>query len=114
MPRYLVTIALSGRSPSDIKKKVSTAFGPSVAMRSSVTAVGELPIYDLCRSNDHFGCVHWTDEDLVARLKELKTKATPELLDSIKSTYACRHVADRMIETGWEIIDEAIADSTLT
>lgn len=115
MPEYSVTIALDGRNRSDIKKKPSTALGPSAAMRSKIAGAGELPSYpDSCRTNDHFGCVHWTDEDLVTRLKELKVKATPELLDSIKSTYAVRHVADRMIERGWGVIEEAIADAIPT
>src|SRR5436190_23675012 len=111
MPEYSVTITLKGQNRSEIKKRLLVAFGISISSQASITGLDQLPNYhEACRANGHFGCVHWTDADLVARLKELHIPATMEMLDSIKSSYALRHIADRMIETGWESIERAISD----
>ena len=112
MPEYSVTITLRGRDRLDIKKQLRTAFSASVAEQSKIAGLDELlNYYESCQANDHFGCVHWTDEDLVTKLEELHVQATPGMLDSIKSSYDLRHIADRMIETGWKAIEQAIVDA---
>jgi hypothetical protein len=112
MPEYFVRIALSGKSPSDIRKQLRAAFGASVAKQSRIDLSGILPdFFAACQANDHFGCVHWTDEDLVTRLRELKIHVTPEMIDSIKSSRTIRHIPDRMIEHGWEAIEQAITEA---
>src|SRR5579872_417797 len=106
MREYSVTITLAGRNRSDIKRRLRSALGASVAEQCKfVTPEQLLSYYEQCEANDHFGCVHWAEEDLITKLKELNIKATPERIDDIKSTYAIRHIADRMIERGWEVIE---------
>src|SRR5262245_29803547 len=111
MPDYFVRITLKAQNASEVRKELRATFGASVAKEANVALSTELPdYYQACEANDHFGCVHWSEEDLLSRLEELKIEATPEILDDIKSSYAVRHIADRMIEHGWEAIEQAIAE----
>jgi hypothetical protein len=88
------------------------AFGAEVVEQSKFIDADELlDCYELCQQGSHFGCVHWADADLVATLKEHRIKPTPETIDDIKSTCRIRHIAHRMIETGWEVIEQAILDA---
>lgn len=112
MPDYLVKITLRGESPLEVKKQLRSAFGASVARRSKVTFPDRLPeYYEACRANDHFGCVHWTEDDIENKLRELEIPITPAMIDDIKSSYAVRHIEDRMIERGWEAIVEGIGEA---
>lgn len=99
MPEYLVMITLSSKNESEVRKQVYAAFGAAVAEGASVALSTELPnYYQACEANDHFGRVHWTDEDLLTKLTELKIEPTPGIIEDVKSSYAVRHIADRMIE----------------
>ena len=72
------------------------------------------PDYDAAfRENGHFGCVHWTDQDLRNKFDELRIGFTPAALDAVKCTHTLRHIDDRMIELGWNLIELAILDTTL-
>ena len=112
MSEYFVRITVNGTSPSHVRKQLRAAFGASVAKQSRIDLSGELPdFFAACQADDHFGCVHWTDEDLVTRLGELQIQASPEMIDSIKSSRAVRHIADHMIEHGWDAIEMAISEA---
>jgi hypothetical protein len=112
MPDYLVLITLSGKNESDVREQVHAAFGAAVAEEVSIAlSTGSSNYYQACEANDHFGCVHWTDEDLFTKLTELEIEPTPKIIEDVKSSHALRHIADRMIEQGWYSIEQAIAEA---
>lgn len=62
--------------------------------------------------NGHFGCVHWTEADVEQAIEEVagKLEVTDENVQRVLSSYAARHIADRMIELGWEILHTAVRE----
>lgn len=107
MSEYSVTIKLSGRNPVQIVRKLEAAFGRVVAQDAKIVGWGQPNYYDdPCRAMGHFGCVHWTDEDVESRFEELDVPITPKLLEGVKDRI--RHIDDGMTEVGWEAIESAI------
>lgn len=107
MPGYSVTIRLSGRNPVEIVRKIEAAFGNIVAQEAKIADWGQPNYYDdPCRAMGHFGCIHWTDNDVESKFKELNIPITPELLNDVKDRI--RHIDDGMTEVGWEVIGSAI------
>jgi len=112
MSNYFVTVRLSGQTQSQIKDRLRAAFGSAVAQGAQIVNMRTVPdYYEACRANSHFGCVHWTDEDIKSRLKDLRVPKTPQIVNAAKSSYALRHIGDRMVELGWEVIEEAILEA---
>jgi hypothetical protein len=110
MPEYSVTIKLSGSNPVQIVRKIEAAFGNIVALEAKIAGWGQPNYYDdPCRAMGHFGCVHWTDEDVEGRFQELDVPITPTLLKGVKDKI--RHIDDGMTEVGWEVIESAILDA---
>jgi hypothetical protein len=109
MRSYLVTIKVAD-SRKKINDRLAAAFGTSTAQKAHIIEADEIVADEFCRINKHFGCVHWTDEDLHAKLKELEVPITPELMSILKTGYSLRHINERMIETGWDVIEESILD----
>jgi len=60
--------------------------------------------------NQVWGRAAWCDEDIEQALKERNIEPTPELIGAIANTWYCRHIADSMVERGWENIGFAIDD----
>jgi hypothetical protein len=113
MPEYSVKITLSGRSRPEIQRILRNRLGRAVAQQARIVRADTPPEYDaVCLENGHLGCVHWTDEDIRNKLEELGIGVTPSILDAAKCTYALRHIDDRMIELGWDLIELAIRDTT--
>ncbi len=109
MPDYSVTIRLEGWTRSQVAKKLRSAFGSVVAKEAQVaTAHTRFDCDAACRANNHFGCVHWTDKDLRGAFRDLKIPMTSRTVDAAKGSYSLQHISDRMVELGWEIIEEAI------
>jgi hypothetical protein len=112
MSNFAVTITLQGSTREEIRSKLQLALGSVVARTAKIAKARVVLNYDeACRANEHFGCVHWTDEDVRSKAEELNLTLTEEMLDSVRSTYALRHIDDRMIEQGWEVITQAIFDA---
>ncbi len=112
MPNYSVIITMQGNTRREIRNRLQTALGSTIAQDAQIMEPGVLlSCHEACRVNDHFGCVHWTDEDLRTKLRELKVPITTEMLDSMRASYALQHIDDRMIELGWEVITQAIFDT---
>jgi hypothetical protein len=112
MPNYSVVIKLKNQTKMGIESKLRAAFEDKSVEELHIIEAGMLlDCYYTCRSNNHFGCVHWTDEDLQSKFRELGIPVSEEILDVVKSSYLLRHIDDRMIELGWEIIEEAIVDA---
>jgi hypothetical protein len=114
MTNYSVIINVAGKSKKQIKDGLVAAFGDAIGREAEIVRVGEKIVsYDECRVLGHFGCVHWTDEDLNLKLEELNFAATPQLVTALKSGYVLRHIDDRMIERGWEVIEQAILETEI-
>jgi hypothetical protein len=112
MPNYSVTIRLPGHSRSQISSKLRAAFGNALAQEAQIVNIRTPPdYYEACQANNHFGCVHWTDEDINSKLRDLKIPQTLQIVDAAKNSYALRHIGDRMVEFGWEVIEEAILEA---
>jgi hypothetical protein len=110
MADYSVTIKVSGSSASHVHHHLQTAFGTAVARQAVITTWGSHDLYhDHCRELGHFGCVHWTDDDIESRCRELGIPATPELLKEVKAR--TNHIDDGMTELGWEVIESAILEA---
>jgi hypothetical protein len=109
MSDYSVTVNLPGFTRTQIRRKLQTAFGAAAVQEAQIVSAETLPdYYEACRGNRHFGCVHWTDEDVKIKLRDLKLPTTLQIIEAAKSSYALRHISDRMVELGWEVIEEAI------
>lgn len=107
MPRYCVFIELSGHTAGQVAGKVQSAFGHKVAKGAKIIpSVHADLLWDPCRNRGHFGCVHWTDDDVVSRFEELGVPATQDRLREVKTRI--RHIDDGMTELGWEVIESAI------
>jgi hypothetical protein len=114
MRSYSVMIELSGVSKKQIKSRLKATFGSEIARGARVTQAGEIAeSFETCRALGHFGCVHWTDEDLKARLEELNVPVTAEVLSKLKVSYSVRHIDDMMVERGWEVIEDSILDAKI-
>lgn len=110
MPDYSVTIKLRGSSPSHVHRQLRSSFGTAVARQAVITSWGYANLYhDQCRELGHFGCVHWTDDDIESRCLELGIPADPELLKQVKASTS--HIEDGMTELGWEVIESAILEA---
>ncbi len=111
MLNYSVVITLKNNTAKEIEDKLRASFGDGIVDEIHVSESGtSAACYNACKANNHFGCVHWTDEDLQNKFHELKVSITAEVLHTVKSSYLLRHIDDRMVELGWEIIEEAIGD----
>lgn len=112
MSEYSVIVRLQGFTRAQIKRQLRTTFGSAVEREAQIIKIGTPPDYhEACRANNHFGCVHWTDEDIEAKLKDLKIPKTLQIVRVAKNSYALRHISDRMIEHGWEVIEQAILEA---
>jgi transcription elongation factor Elf1 len=60
-----------------------------------------------------FGIVSWTNNDIITALENAGTDPTPENIEAVREHYCVRHIDERMTETGWAVIEEAISDLRL-
>jgi hypothetical protein len=58
-----------------------------------------------------FGIVCWCDADIEEELEQLNIPATPQLVTWVRN-YVKGEIEDRMTETGWSFINEAIHNIT--
>jgi hypothetical protein len=62
------------------------------------------------RSLDNvFGIVMWSDTDIASQLREDGLPDTRENINTVRQSYHARHISDRMIEHGWEVLEEAVS-----
>ena len=62
----------------------------------------------LRNADDAFGIAWWTDEDIVSCLKQHDLPTTPDMIAAVRATYTCRHLADLMVEHGWDQLEDAV------
>ncbi len=54
-----------------------------------------------------WGIVIWCDEDIEEELNQLDIPVTPEMVNHVRN-YVKGEIEDRMTETGWQFINDAI------
>ena len=59
-------------------------------------------------NNGYYFIVRWCDNDIAEALGEYGVEATESNIEEVKMR--CRHIEDRMIESGWDVIESAIQD----
>jgi len=59
----------------------------------------------LRNSQDVFGLVWWSEADIASKLTERSVPATPDNISVLYESYSCRHIAERMIEQGWSLLE---------
>ena len=112
MSGYPVVIYVKNLTKREIQNRLRSAFGANISETPIVNNSGSVAAcYQTCTSAGHFGCVHWTDDDLQIKFKELGVPMTQQILDLVRSGYVLRHIDDRMVRAGWEVIKEAIVDA---
>ncbi len=84
------------------------ALGDSIVTARIFDANKLVGPHDMCRADGHFGCVHWTDEDLQSKFSELNIPMSAEALGAVKASRSMKRIDDRMVELGWDVIEEAI------
>lgn len=115
MTKYSVMVTIESPSRTYIEHQLRRAFGDTVVKSAQIAKSEAMTIcHEACRNSDHFGCVHWTEQDLRGKLKERGVPITSDVLDALRATYALRHIDDRMIESGWNAIEQAIEDAGLS
>ena len=112
MSAYLVVISIRNLTQREIQARLGAAFGANFYTEPVIKKSGTLSACNqTCISAAHFGCVHWTEDDLHRKFNKLGIPITKEALDHVKSSYLLRHIDDSMVEVGWEVIEQAIIDS---
>jgi hypothetical protein len=77
--------------------------------RGEVTA--ETLAQQLRSLDDVFGVAMWCDADIASQLRAEGIPDTSENIEAVRESHYARHISDRMIEHGWEILE--LAASTL-
>jgi hypothetical protein len=108
--RYSVIIELSSPTALEIAAKLQSAFGDEAARSAKIVPSAQVDLLrDWCDNIGHFGCVHWTTDDIISRFEELGVRVTQNRLQEVK--IRIRHIDDGMTELGWEVIESAIRDA---
>jgi hypothetical protein len=81
------------------------AFGEEV---DGIVIDNDLVVLAAATKDETWGRAAWSDVDIEERLKEQDIRPTKELVEEIRNTWYCRHIADSMVEEGWTNIDLAI------
>lgn len=82
---------LYGCTYFDLEDKISTLLAPYVDT-----------------NNGYYFIVRWCDDDIAEALREYGVEATESNIEEVKMR--CRRIEDRMIESGWDVIESAIQE----
>jgi len=61
-------------------------------------------------SEDVFGVVMWTDRDIGEELQQQDVPKTRENILAVRDSYHVRHIGDQMVDHGWSVLREAVAE----
>ncbi len=67
-------------------------------------------VAQLERSDDVFGVVMWSDDDIASQLREHAVTDTPENIRAVRESFHGRHIDDQLIEHGWGLLEEAVSE----
>ncbi|MGB7556090.1 MAG: hypothetical protein WBM04_17080 [Candidatus Korobacteraceae bacterium] len=64
----------------------------------------------LTSSENVFGVVMWSEDDIAWQLKEQAVPDTAENIRAVRESYYGRHIDDQMLEQGWGVLEEAVSE----
>lgn len=67
-------------------------------------------LVQLQNSEDVFGVVMWSNDDIASELREQSVPDTPKNVLAVRESYIGRHIDDRMVEHGWDVLKESVWD----
>ena len=65
-------------------------------------------VVQLRNSEDVFGMVMWSNDDIASQLREQGVPDTPENVWAVRESYIGRHIDDQMVEHGWGVLKESV------
>lgn len=81
----------------------------SLLKRQHTPVAGAL-VEQLRTSDDVFGVVMWSNDDIASQLTELGVPDTPENIRVVRESCKRRHIDDQMVEHGWSVLEESIRE----
>jgi len=67
-------------------------------------------VAQLRRSDDVFGVVMWSNDDIASQLREQSVPDTPENIRAVRESYIGRHIDDQMVGHGWCVLEESVRE----
>ena len=67
-------------------------------------------VAQLRSSDDVFGAVMWSNDDVAFQLREQGAPDTPENIRAVRESYIGRHIDDQIIEHGWGVLKESVSE----
>ena len=64
-------------------------------------------------SGDVFGVVMWCDGDIASQLNEQGVEDTVDRIRVVRESYLARHIDERMVEFGWDVLEQAVSELKL-
>jgi hypothetical protein len=67
---------------------------------------------DLKAAERVFGIAYWSDADIESALKSQEVTGGEANIAAVRESRQVRNIADRMVERGWEVLQEAASQLT--
>jgi hypothetical protein len=67
-------------------------------------------VVQLRNSEDVFGMVMWSNDDIASQLREQGVPDSPENVWAVRESYIGRHIDDQMVEHGWGVLKESVCE----
>jgi hypothetical protein len=77
-------------------------------LKSRRASTARLLAWQLKTAEDVFGVTMWADDDIRSKLQEYEVPDTPENVEKVRHSYYGRHIDDRMVECGWNVLEQGV------
>lgn len=77
-------------------------------LKSQRQSIARALAAQLRNAEDVFGLVWWSEADIASKLMERSVPATPDNITAVYESHCCRHIAERMTEQGWSLLEDAV------
>jgi hypothetical protein len=79
-------------------------------LKSRSGVIGRKLSTKLRTTEDVFGVVMWTDDDIKSLLEQKNLPSTRENIARVRASYFGRHIDDQMVEHGWEVLEQGVLE----
>ncbi len=79
-------------------------------LKEQPTSAAAILVAQLRRSDDVFGVVMWSNDDIASQLRQEGAADTPEDIWAVRESYIGRHIDDQMVEHGWCVLRESVSE----
>src|SRR5271157_1635403 len=79
-------------------------------LREQRTPAAKGLVAQLRSSDDVFGVVMWSNDDIAFQLREQGAPDTLENIWAVRESYIGRHIDDQMVEHGWGVLKESVSE----